>query len=148
MPASLQDPVTGMRFVLVPGGCYDTGGLDDATRRVCVDPHYLGAHCFQVTFLVPVSACLGGATPGECGRVKIDDQVVGLFELLFQHPGGSSLVGGCEAGDLFSQCHLCREGGAHHCQECKHNRISFHTHGFVVCTETNLATNPLIPPAR
>jgi formylglycine-generating enzyme required for sulfatase activity len=45
---SFWDPVTGMKFVRVPGACYRTDGSLGPARDVCLDPFYIGV--YEVTF--------------------------------------------------------------------------------------------------
>jgi formylglycine-generating enzyme required for sulfatase activity len=47
-PDSLQDAVTSMKFMLIPGACYQRENLDGQTHEVCLDPYYLGI--YEVTF--------------------------------------------------------------------------------------------------
>jgi len=51
LPASIIEPVTGMEFVLVKGGCYQMGdtfgvgqGDEKTVHKVCVDDFYIGKY--------------------------------------------------------------------------------------------------------
>jgi formylglycine-generating enzyme required for sulfatase activity len=48
VPRAFEDAVTGMRFVLIRGGCYLRGWSSGTSKEVCLDPYYIGA--YEVTF--------------------------------------------------------------------------------------------------